>query len=121
MKEWNGPRTRLDTKTAGSTRAFIDDYGASLRVYREGTDGTSFHARIVITLRTEMRYLHAWKGHEDSNTRRLRPDPTFVLKAADYFTPLTAGTANVISNNPNTTQGTNPSLFLEISDGGHIN
>jgi hypothetical protein len=64
-----------------------------MRVYREGADGAGCHARIVVTLRTEVRYLHAWKRHEDSNARRLRPNPIFVLKAADYFTPLTAGTA----------------------------
>jgi len=62
-----------------------------------------------------MRYLNAWKGHEDSNTRRLRPNPILVMKAANYFTPLTTSTANVIPNNPNATHGTNPSLyFVEI-------
>jgi hypothetical protein len=35
-----------------------------------------------------------------------------MIKAANYFTPLTTSTANIISNNPNATHGTNPSLYF---------
>jgi hypothetical protein len=78
MKSWNGPRTLLDTKAARITSTFIDDHGASLRVNRKGINGTGFHAGIVVTLCTEMRYFNAWKGHEYSNSRRFRPDPILV-------------------------------------------
>jgi hypothetical protein len=112
MKERTGPRTLLDAKAARITHTFIDDHRTSFRVNRKRTNGTGFHAGIVVTLCTEMRYFNAWKGHKDSNSRRLWPNPILMMKAANYFTPLTTSTANIISNNPNATHGTNPSLYF---------
>jgi len=59
-----------------------------------------------------MRYFNAWKRHENSNTRRFRPNPILMMKAANYFTSLTTSTTNIISNNPNATQVTNHSLYF---------